>query len=240
MGNSVTQRFLGLRGGGILLAEASHGNLQAYLDSHPSTGLGQRLTWCLQVAEAIDYIHSRGVVHSDLRPANILVHETRPGARDLQLCDFGGSVCQELGLDGFSLPDGPFYSPVFENESSTLLDIFGMGSILYTILTGRWPYKTTPGRFTKVDDRLDWEERIVYPNFKAEKFPDVEQLPGGNVILRCWMRQFATAREALTALEEALPGTSSSGIHDGLDNSTKARGTPGLSDDSWGVQDTAA
>ncbi|KAG5820279.1 hypothetical protein H9Q74_001345 [Fusarium xylarioides] len=216
-------RFLGLQGDGILLAEASHGNLQAYLDSHPSTSLGQRLTWCRQVAEAIEYIHSRGVIHSDLRPANFLVHETTLGARDLQLCDFGGSVCQELHLDGFSLPDGPFYSPVFDNESSTLLDIFGMGSVFYTILTGRWPYKTSPGKFAKVDDRLDWEERTVYPNFRAGKFPDVEHLPGGDVILKCWMRKYATARDALTALEEALLGISCFDIHDGLSNSTKVK-----------------
>lgn len=101
-----------------------------------------------------------------------------------------------------------------------------MGSIFYTILTGRWPYKTTTGRFAKVDDRLDWEERIVYPNFKAGKFPDVEQRPGGNVILKCWMRQFVTARDALAALEEALLGSSSSSIHDGLDDSTKEGGNP--------------
>jgi hypothetical protein len=111
---------------------------------------------------------------------------------------------------------------VFENKTSTLLDIFGMGSIFYTILTGRWPYKTTPGRFAKVDDRLDWEERIVYPNFKAGKFPDVEQLPGGNIILKCWMRQYATAREALSVLEEALPGHSR---HGGLKPATLMAGS---------------
>ncbi|KAK2005343.1 kinase-like protein [Colletotrichum eremochloae] len=197
--------FLGLRGKGILLSQASHGNLQAYLDNHPSTSLPQRLTWCRQVAEGIDYLHSRGVVHSDLRPGNILVHETTPGARDLQLCDFGGSVCQELGLDGLALPDGPFYSPVFGDKSGPLLDLFGMGSLFYTILTGKWPYKSTPGTFEKVDDRIKWEEQVLYPKFKEEKFPDVQQLPGGAVIMKCWMRQFATARDMLTELEKTLP-----------------------------------
>lgn len=134
------------------------------------------------------------------------MHETTPGARDLQLCDFGGSVCLELDLDGGSLPDGPFYSPVFENKSSTLLDLFGMGSIFYFILTGTRPYETSLGNFASCDERFNWEEQIVYPKFKAEKFPDVEHLPAGNVIFKCWMRQFATARDALTALEEALLG----------------------------------
>lgn len=143
------------------------------------------------------------MLHSDLRPSNILVHETTPGARDLLLADFGGSVCEELGLDGLSLPDGPFYSPVFNWRSSVQLDLFGLGSIFYTIHTGRWPYKPTPGRFDKVDDRLEWEDKVVYPNFKQNKFPDdVGGLPAGDVILACWKREFATAKDALTALDK--------------------------------------
>jgi serine/threonine protein kinase len=149
-------------------------------------------------------------VHSDLRPGNVLVHETTPGARDLQLSDFGGSVCEELGLDGLSLPDGSFYSPVFENKSGPLLDIFATGSMFYTILTGRWPYKETSGTFTNFDERFEWEEQVVFPKFKAEQFPDVQHLPGGAVILKCWMRQFKTARDMLVEREGALPA--------GLDN----------------------
>jgi hypothetical protein len=70
-----------------------------------------------------------------------------PGARDLLLADFGGSVCEKLGLDGLSLPNGRFYSPVFNWKSSVQLDLFGMGSIFYTIHTERWLYKPTPSRF---------------------------------------------------------------------------------------------
>jgi len=102
-----------------------------------------------------------------------------------------------------------------------LLDIFGMGSVLYTILTGTWPYKTSPGGFAKVEDRLDWEERTVYPNFRAGKFPDVKHQPGGDVILKCWMRQYATARDALTALEEVLQRMTCLHIHDGSGNITE-------------------
>jgi hypothetical protein len=197
---------LGTQGDGILLGEASHGNFQGYLDQHhATTPIEQRLLWCRQLAEAIAFIHSRGVVHSDLRLGNLLVHETVPGARDLLLADFGGSVCEGLGLDGLSLPDGPFYSPVFNWNTSNLLDLFGMGSIFYTIHTGRWPYKSTPGKFEKIDDRLEWEETVVNPKFQQEIFPDdVGELPAGDVILGCWKRQFATAQEALAALDRLL------------------------------------
>lgn len=132
------------------------------------------------------------------------MHETLPGARDLLLADFGGSVCQELDADGSSLPDGPFYSPVFGNDASTLLDLFGMGSLFYTVLTGKWPYKSTPGKFQNLDDRLEWEERIVYPNFMAGQFPTVEHLPAGEVIWKCWKTELATAKDVLIALDKSV------------------------------------
>ncbi|KAK3299534.1 uncharacterized protein B0H64DRAFT_388894 [Chaetomium fimeti] len=100
-----------------------------------STSITQPPLWCRQLAEALDDIHSRGVLHSDLRPANLLTHETALGARDLLLADLGGSVSEELG-EGLSLPDSPFYSPVFEWQSSVFLDLFGMASTFYTIHTG--------------------------------------------------------------------------------------------------------
>lgn len=103
-----------------------------------------------------------------------------------------------------SLPNNPFYNPLFGNDASTLLDLFGMGSLFYTVLTGRWPYKSTPWRFAKLDDRLEWEEWVVYPNFKMGKFPPVEHLPAGDVILKCWRREFGTAKDALLALDTSF------------------------------------
>ncbi|KAH9906860.1 protein kinase-like protein [Xylariomycetidae sp. FL2044] len=188
---------------GILLGAASHGNLQAYLDSHARPSTSQQLQWCLQLAQAFDHIHSHGVLHCDLRPENILVHETTEGSRDLLLCDFGGAVCEELNVDGGQLPDGSFYSPLFGNNTSTLLDIFSVGSVFYTITTGRWPYKSTPGAFESFEESEEWE-KIVYPQLRKEKFPDVEGLPLGGVIMKCWKRQYKDARELVHDIEEYI------------------------------------
>lgn len=94
-------RYFGQQDRGLLLSQASHGNLQTYIDENDSfIDLHQRMIWCRQLTEAIMHIHSHGVIHFDLRPRNILVHETKPGSRDLLLCDFGGATCDEMGLDG--------------------------------------------------------------------------------------------------------------------------------------------
>jgi len=144
------------------------------------------------------------VVHSDLRPRNILVHETTPGSRDLLLCDFGGSTCDELGLDGGCLPDGPFYHPTFGFKSTPALDIFGLGSLFYTILTGYWPYRSTSGPPETIDEKIAYEKELAEA-FNEGKYPDMTRIIGGSVILACWTKQYLTAEEVLRALEREIP-----------------------------------
>ena len=119
---------------------------QDYLDKNPTIGRDQRIKWCQQAVEAVAYIHSRGILHCDLRPGNLLVDETCEGSLELRLCDFGGSVCESLQLNGKALPSIPFYDPALGFDASAILDIFSLGSVIYTILTSRWPFRDLPGR----------------------------------------------------------------------------------------------
>ncbi|KAF2184532.1 kinase-like protein [Zopfia rhizophila CBS 207.26] len=89
---------------GIWLVEAHSGNLQQYQEQHGNTiEDSQRCKWCIQAAEAVSYIHSEGVLHCDLRPANCLLDKNL----DLVLCDFGGSRFGKLS--GKGLPDSGFF-----------------------------------------------------------------------------------------------------------------------------------
>lgn len=74
---------------GLLFMEASHGDLQQHLDDYfPTIDLNVHLRWCLEAAEAIEYIHSKGVLHRGIAPANFLLHQD-----SLQLCGFADSHC---------------------------------------------------------------------------------------------------------------------------------------------------
>lgn len=188
---------------GILLTEASHGNLQAYIDfNNAAINNSLRWKWSVQAVEAVAYVHRQGVIHSDLRPENYLVHATGESSLDLWLCDFGGSRCDELGFNVHHLPDEPFFDPRMPWESTPATDIFSLGSIVYTTLTGYWPYREGPPLVT-VEDKNAYETH-VNEMFAAGIFPDVSMLRGGKVIKGCWDHQYKTAEEVLWAIKSEM------------------------------------
>ncbi|QUC18308.1 uncharacterized protein UV8b_02549 [Ustilaginoidea virens] len=92
----------GLTDDGILLEFAPNGNLRDYyLVPHPETSLQQRMTWCVQAAQGINYIHSTKRV----RPSLPSPPRQSPGVDDnldLKLADSQG---QHLSADGVALLD---------------------------------------------------------------------------------------------------------------------------------------
>lgn len=155
-------------------------------------------------------MHEKGVIHSDLRPANMLVHskELVPLGQPipstdltLWLCDFGGALCQNLGLDGGYLPDDPFFDPRQPWEATPATDIFSLGSIFYNIMTGCWPYWQGPA--PRGDERVAYQER-VNRLFSKGLFPDVTNVCGGTVIAGCWEHRFKTAQEVVDAVKAKM------------------------------------
>ncbi|KAJ5129551.1 uncharacterized protein N7515_005590 [Penicillium bovifimosum] len=179
---------------GLLFAEASDGSLQKYIDQHhASIDISIRFKWRTQAAEAIEFIHQKGVIHSDLRPDNFLLHSVAGNEPDLLLCDFGGSTDEEI--DGRHLPDAGFFNPCIPPESTKSTDIFSLGSIYYTIMTGHWPYKS-PGPFTSIVERDKYEELVV-GLFASKMYPPVDGLAAGLVIQRCWIGEYFDLQELI-------------------------------------------
>lgn len=192
-------------GDGILLSEARHGSLQTYIDTHhPKLTLSQRSKLCEQAAEAITYIHWKGVIHSDLRPENFLIAQANQvDEPDLWLCDFGGSMCEKLRLDGGHMPDPPFLDPRMKWVSTPATDIFSLGSIFYAIQTGFWPHMNGPPQWESSEAKLSYEERVS-TLFLAGQFPDVSGICGGDVIKGCWWHHYKTVGEVLEAVRSRM------------------------------------
>ncbi|NDJ78564.1 MAG: serine/threonine protein kinase [Chloroflexi bacterium] len=95
-----------------------------------------------QVAQALDYAHSQGVIHRDLKPENILFD--RQGVA--YLADFGIARIHEAtahltGSGGF-IGTAAYASPeqCRGEELTTASDIYSLGVVLYEMLTGKLPY----------------------------------------------------------------------------------------------------
>ena len=103
----------------------------------------------LKVCDAVAYAHHRGVIHRDLKPENIMVAgfgqvylmdwglarltKTRPASGERAQMEAPGAV----GTPTFMAPEQARGNPEDMDERS---DVFGLGAILYEIVSGRMPY----------------------------------------------------------------------------------------------------
>lgn len=94
-----------------------------------------------QVAEALDYAHSQGVIHRDLKPSNILLDERN----NAYLTDFG--IAKMLGSTTQVTASGvvgtPSYMSPEQCQGKTVTassDIYALGAILYEVIAGKPPY----------------------------------------------------------------------------------------------------
>jgi serine/threonine protein kinase len=96
-----------------------------------------------QVASALDYAHTRGFVHRDVKPANIFVGE---GDR-VTLTDFGiakaAFEAEQLTRTGTLVGTPEYMSPeqAEGGEVDRRTDLYALGIVLYQMLTGRVPFK---------------------------------------------------------------------------------------------------
>jgi serine/threonine-protein kinase len=107
-------------------------------------GTARALRILCQVALALEYAHSFGFIHRDLKPDNVFLCETSDGD-DVRILDFGSVKLQvEVGakLTAIGTTVGsPFYmSPeqaMGKADVDQRSDVFALGAILYEMLTGR-------------------------------------------------------------------------------------------------------
>lgn len=118
----------------IVIEFAEGSDLQELIDSKANLSLPQKIDLIVQIANGLGYAHEMGVVHRDMKPANIRV--TKKGRA--KIIDFGLARFDTTRLTktGFVSGTVAYMSPErFSGQSGPSDDIFALGAVAYELLT---------------------------------------------------------------------------------------------------------
>ena len=117
-------------------------DLTRYLGERERLPLAQLLSVVARVAEALAYAHGRGVVHGDVKPANIV---WEPATDSVKITDFGmAHVGDVLSASTGMMLGTPSYMSPEQLTGDTIdgrSDLFSLGVSLYHLACGRLPFE---------------------------------------------------------------------------------------------------
>jgi serine/threonine-protein kinase len=140
--------------------------LENIIALHGALELNRALDFTCQICNAIDHAHRQGVIHRDLRPANVMVTENDM----LKVADFGTSRYLEIAAHGTTVIGSPPYMAPeqFHGKAVFASDIYSLGVTMYQMLTGALPYEApAPADL----DKLMSGELVSPPRLKNPSIP---------------------------------------------------------------------
>ena len=166
----------------------------------------KRLVLYIQVCQAIQHAHQKGIIHRDIKPSNILVtlHDGVPvpkvidfgiakATTDLRLTDktLFTAFEQFIGTPAYMSPEQAELSGL---DIDTRSDIYALGVLLYELLTGKTPFD--PGELSRAG--LDAMRRVIREQEPTRPSTRLSTMLAGELVAVAKQRQAEPAR--LTSL----------------------------------------
>ena len=181
-----------------------------------------------QLLKGVAHCHKHGVMHRDLKPQNLFLHEPAGAPRAWKLLDFGvsklsdssGTLTQNLiiGTPGYMSPEQARGQPTDPTS-----DLFSLGAVLYRALTGQAPFRGTDTPQILFDLCYRGPRR---PTELAPRLPIDIDLFLAVALGKRPIDRFATVADLATAFRAATT--------DRLDSALRRRAELLLSDLPWG------
>jgi serine/threonine-protein kinase len=127
-------------------------------------GLADAIRTAIHIGAGIQHLHQCGFLYLDLKPANLMLRSQVPVLVDFDTaCRIKSGKCRgnRPGTAPYMAPEQARGEPL-----TTATDIYGLGAVLYEMVTGRWPFESV----FSGDEEREGEERR-YPQLGTEPPP---------------------------------------------------------------------
>lgn len=164
----------------VITEYLSGGSLRSFLHKREpgSVSLKEFVSIALDIARGMEYLHSQGVIHRDLKSENLLF----TADMCLKVVDFG-IACEEINCDYLNEDRGTYrwMAPEVINYKphNRKADVYSFGIVLWEIITGRVPYED----ITPVQAAF----AVVHKNARPT-FPEHCPLAIRKLIEKCWVQ----------------------------------------------------
>jgi len=174
--------------------------LRQLVDAHPDMPAEIAACLAILVARALGAAHAEGVIHRDVKPENVMMHENRA----VKLTDFG--IAQLVDTAGMTTTGQVLGSPahmapeqIEGKDCDARSDIFSLGTVLYLLATGELPFagKNAHQVLKQIMEGQYRDPLQVKPQIGARLRA---------VIVRCLQLDGTQRYESARALEEELMG----------------------------------
>lgn len=133
-----------------------NGSLATRLE-HGSVPTAEAVRVATRVCQALVHAHGSGILHCDLKPANVLLDQDQ----EPRLCDFGQSRLADeqshaLGTLFYMAPE----QADLKGVPDARWDVYALGALLYHMLVGQPPYRSEPGE-RQLKEARSLEERLA-------------------------------------------------------------------------------
>ena len=134
----------------LVMGYMSGGSLADKLAKQGAMGLKTAAPTLYRIAQALEYVHKRGIVHRDVKTANVLFDERgRAHLADFGIARLTGNATR-ITATNMTIGTASYMSPeqiVADKNVDHRTDIYSLGIIFYEMLTGRLPYEAdTPAQ----------------------------------------------------------------------------------------------
>ncbi len=186
------------------------GSLEERIQQHGPLPVEEAVRIAREIATGLLHAHSKGVLHCDLKPANVLLDQDRRP----RLCDFGQArlvheQTPALGTLFYMAPE----QADFDAVPDARWDVYALGAILYCMLTGEPPHRTEEN-VSRLEAASDTRQRLrAYRELiRSQPLPSVHRMVPGvdrhlaEIIQRCLEpdpeKRFPTVQAVLEAFQQ--------------------------------------